>query len=91
LQPFPKGIAMATRISAKGRVTLPRRVCEALRVGPGDSVQFAFNSSGEVVVHRAPPESRPPGRARDARHHARLEAQMRRRAAELLALLRGLD
>jgi bifunctional DNA-binding transcriptional regulator/antitoxin component of YhaV-PrlF toxin-antitoxin module len=82
---------MATRISAKGRVTLPRRVCEALRVGPGDSVQFAFNSSGEVVVHRAPPGSRPSGRGRDARHHARLEAQMRRRAAELLALLRGLD
>jgi len=34
---------------------------------------------------------RPSGRARNARHHARLEAQMRRRAAELLALLRGLD
>ena len=82
---------MATRISAKGRVTLPRRVCEALRVEPGDWLQFAYNSSGEVVVHKVPPESRPSGHARDARHHARLEAQMRRRAAELLALLRGLD
>jgi antitoxin PrlF len=83
---------MATRISAKGRVTLPRKVREALRVGPGDCVQFAFNGSGELVVHKAPPEVRPSGRrARDARHHARLEAQMRRRAAELLALLRGLD
>jgi hypothetical protein len=54
-------------------------------------VQFAYNSSGEVVVHKVPPESRPYEHARDARHHARLEAQMRRRAAELLALLRGLD
>jgi hypothetical protein len=60
-------------------------------VGPGDFVQFAYNSSGEVVVQKVPPESRPSGHARDARHHARLEAQMRRRAAELLALLRGLD
>ena len=82
---------MATRISAKGRVTLPRKVCAALRVGPGDRVQFAFNGGGEIVVNKAPPEVRPSGRARNARHHARLEAQMRRRAAELLALLRGLD
>src|SRR2546429_8063390 len=82
---------MATRISAKGRVTLPRKVCEALRVGPGDRVQFAFNGGGEIVVNKAPPEVRPSGRARNARHHARLEAQVRRRAAELLALLRGLD
>ena len=82
---------MATRISAKGRVTLPRKVREALCVGPGDRVQFAFNRSGEVVVRKALLESRPPARARDARHHARREAQMRRRAAELLALLRGLD
>jgi bifunctional DNA-binding transcriptional regulator/antitoxin component of YhaV-PrlF toxin-antitoxin module len=82
---------MATRISAKGRVMLPRRVREALRVGPGDWVQFAFNRRGEIVVNKAPPEVGSTGRARDARHHARLEAQMRRRAAELLALLRGLD
>ena len=82
---------MPTRISAKGRVTLPRKVREALRVGPGDWLQFAFNSSGEIVVHKAQPESGPSPRARNARHHARLEAQIRRRAAELLALLRGLD
>lgn len=82
---------MATRISAKGRITLPRKVCEALRVGPGDWLQFAVNRSGEVVVHTAPSETRPATRVRDARDSARLEAQMRRRAAELLALLRGLD
>jgi AbrB family looped-hinge helix DNA binding protein len=82
---------MTTRISAKGRVTLPRKVREALRVGAGDLVQFAFNSSGEVIVHKAPTDPRPATRPRNARHHARLEAQMRRRAAELLALLRGLD
>ena len=82
---------MATRINAKGRVILPRKVREALRVGAGDFVQFAFNSSGEVVLHKAPSESRPAKRVLNSRHHARLEAQMRRRAAELLALLRGLD
>lgn len=82
---------MPTRISAKGRITLPRKVCEALRAGPGDWLQFAFNSNGEVVVHKAQPEPRTPQRIRNGRHHARLEAQMRRRAAELLALLRGLD
>ena len=65
---------MTTRISAKGRVTLPRKVCAALRVGPGDRVQFAFNGGGEIVVNKAPPEVRPSGRARNARHQGEITA-----------------
>jgi len=72
-------------------VTLPKRIRELLRLSPGDWLQFDVNTRGEIVARRA--QALP---ARSARRgarpvHPRVEAQMRRRAAELLALLRGLD
>jgi AbrB family looped-hinge helix DNA binding protein len=81
---------MATRITNRGRVTIPRRVRAALRLSPGDAVEFHLNGNGEFILRKASviapvgplaPRGMPPGD----------EAQMRRRAAELLALLRGLD
>jgi antitoxin PrlF len=83
---------MATRITSKGRVTLPRKVREALLLSPGDGVEFVQNGGGDFVVRKAQAS----GLAAAARRRARLQrprvaAQVRRRAAELLALLRGLD
>jgi antitoxin PrlF len=82
---------MATRISVKGRVTIPKRIREVLYLSPGDYVEFAVNSSGEIVVCKAHAEPARPARRHARPVHPRVEAQMRRRAAELLALLRGLD
>jgi AbrB family looped-hinge helix DNA binding protein len=81
---------MAARITIRGQVTVPRRVREALRLSAGDAVEFQLNGNGEFVLRKAPTAARegPPG---SRRMHPRVEAQMRRRAAELLALLRGLD
>jgi antitoxin PrlF len=78
---------MATRITANGRLALPKHVRETLRLSPGDAVEFHVRADGEVMLRKAPAES--PGSRQDV--HPRLEAQMRRRAAELIALLRGLD
>jgi antitoxin PrlF len=81
---------MATRITISGRVTLPRRVREALRLSPGDPVEFTANGSGEFVIRKAKPvPSISVPRERSVPPKA--EAQRRRRAAELVALLRGLD
>jgi antitoxin PrlF len=82
---------MATRITVKGQVTTPKRIRELLRLSAGDHVEFDVNTSGEIVVRKAygPPARSARSRARAV--HPRVEAQMRRRAAELLALLRGLD
>ena len=83
---------MATRITSKGRVTLPRKVREALLLSPGDGVEFAPNDSGEFVLRKAQvPGTAEAPRRRERLQHPRAAAQMRRRAAELLALLRGLD
>jgi len=73
---------MSTRMTRKGQVTVPKKMRELLRLAPGDSVEFELNASGEVVLRKAP-AAKPAPRRR--------EAQLRRRAAELLALLRGLD
>ena len=81
---------MATRITFRGQVTVPKQIREALRLEPGDAVEFDVNAAGEVVLRKlvanattaSDPERQLPPRA---------DAQMQRRAAELLALLRGLD
>ena len=81
---------MATRIRANGQLTVPQRVREALGLAPGDRVEFQLNGSGDVLLRKAPARQHTP-RPRSARLHARTEAKVRRRAQELLALLRGLD
>ena len=81
---------MATRIRANGQLTLPQRVRASLGLEPGDRVEFQLNGNGEVVLRKAPAKPPQSWRRRE-RVHARLEVQMRRRAEELLALLRGLD
>jgi bifunctional DNA-binding transcriptional regulator/antitoxin component of YhaV-PrlF toxin-antitoxin module len=65
-------------------------VREALRLSAGDTVEFRLNGNGECVVRKAPALV-PEARRATQRMPPRVEAQMRRRAAELLALLRGLD
>jgi AbrB family looped-hinge helix DNA binding protein len=71
---------MATTVSAKGRVALPKKIREALQLAPGDRVEFELNGRGEIVIHKAPRAA-----------HVRTATQVRRRAQELFALLRGLD
>jgi len=81
---------MATRITNGGRVTVPRRLRAALRISPGDAVEFHLNANGEFVLRKASVVA-PAGRRAPRGMPPRVAAQMRRRAAELLALLRGLD
>ena len=82
---------MPTRITVKGQVTLPKRIREVLRLSPGDCLEFDVTNRGEIVVRKAQELAPRSARSRARRVHPRVEAQMRRRAAELLALLRGLD
>jgi AbrB family looped-hinge helix DNA binding protein len=80
---------MATKITANGHLALPEHVRETLQLSPGDAVEFGVNGNGEVVLRKAPAESADGQRGQPV--HPRHEAQMRRRAEELVALLRGLD
>ena len=44
---------MATTMTVKGQVTIPKKVREALRLSPGDGVEFDVNREGQVVIHKA--------------------------------------
>ncbi|MGE0385375.1 MAG: AbrB/MazE/SpoVT family DNA-binding domain-containing protein [Gammaproteobacteria bacterium] len=79
---------MTTNMTVKGQVTIPKKVREALRLSPGDGVDFAVNSDGQVVVKKAGAR----GAARKDRFEAaRGKAQVKWRTDELMALLRGTD
>ena len=81
---------MTTKITAKGQVTVPRRLRKALQLAAGDAVEFHLKDNGELVLRKASAAAARSER-RSARLHPRLEEQMRRRAEELIELLRGLD
>lgn len=79
---------MATHLTVKGQVTIPKKVRDALKLTPGSGVEFQVNQSGEVVLHKAGPAARAkPNRFAAARG----KAQVKWRTDELMSLLRGGD
>lgn len=79
---------MATTMTVKGQVTIPKKVRDALRLAPGDGVDFDVNREGQVVVHKT---GRKASNKRDRFETARGKAQVKWRTDELMALLRGAD
>lgn len=79
---------MATAMTIKGQVTIPKKVREALELSPGDAVDFDVNLQGQVIVLKA--GARRAGK-RDRFESARGKAQVKWRTDELMALLRGAD
>jgi antitoxin PrlF len=52
---------MATTLTIKGQVTIPKCIRDAMHLVPGAPVEFSVNAAGEVVLHPA----RPAGGARN--------------------------
>jgi AbrB family looped-hinge helix DNA binding protein len=44
---------MATTLTSKGQVTIPKHIRDALQLEPGTAVDFSVNREGEVVLRRA--------------------------------------
>ena len=82
---------MATTLTSKGQVTIPKRIRDALQLLPGTAVEFSVNAVGEVVLH--PPRlTKGAGGARKDRFAAmRGRADVRWRTDELMKLLRADD
>lgn len=80
---------MATTMTVKGQVTIPKKVRDALRLAPGDGVDFGVGPDGQVVVHKA--GANRPATKRDRFESARGKAQVKWRTDELMKLLRGAD
>jgi AbrB family looped-hinge helix DNA binding protein len=75
-------------MTVKGQVTIPKKVRDALRLSPGDGVDFTVNSEGEIVVYKAGPRL---ASKRDRFRSARGKARIKWRTDDLMALLRGKD
>ncbi|MBE7523262.1 MAG: type II toxin-antitoxin system PrlF family antitoxin [Burkholderiales bacterium] len=84
---------MATTMTVKGQVTIPKKVRDALRLAPGDGVEFGVNREGQVVVSKAGGRGArgAGGVKRDRFEAARGKAQVKWRTDDLMALLRGED
>ena len=79
---------MATKISSKGQVTIPKHIRDALKLEPGNAVGFSVNREGEVVLQRA---QRVPARkgAGDRFAAVRGRAEVKWRTRDLMKLLRN--
>jgi AbrB family looped-hinge helix DNA binding protein len=77
---------MATTMTSKGQVTIPKKIREVLHIAPGDRVNFSVNREGTVVMRKARARR---ASNRDRFDSARGKAQVKWRSDELMALLRG--
>jgi AbrB family looped-hinge helix DNA binding protein len=82
---------MATTLTSKGQVTIPKRIRDELSLLPGAPVQFSVNAAGEVVIHRPRPAKGKRRPAPDRFDAVRGRADVRWRTDELMKLLRADD
>jgi antitoxin PrlF len=78
---------MATTVTRKGQVTVPKQIRDALGINPGTQVAFEVNKDGEVVLRKARQTHRKV--KRDRFEAARGRADVKYRTDDLMALLRG--
>ena len=79
---------MATTLTTKGQVTVPKRIRDALQLLPGAAVEFAVNADGDVVLR--PAASRRKAR-KDRFEAVRGKADVKWRTDDLMKLLRPED
>jgi antitoxin PrlF len=82
---------MATTLTSKGQVTIPKRIRDAMRLLPGTATEFSINAGGEVVLRAARPASGRRGAAKDRFDAVRRGADVPWRTDELMELLRAND
>jgi AbrB family looped-hinge helix DNA binding protein len=79
---------MSTTLTLKGQVTIPKHIRDALGLMPGAQLDFAVNSHGEVVLHKAAANV---ANAKDRFELARGKAQIKWKTKDLMKLLRSPD
>ncbi|MHB8253781.1 MAG: AbrB/MazE/SpoVT family DNA-binding domain-containing protein [Acidiferrobacter sp.] len=79
---------MATTLTSKGQVTIPKQIRDALNLVPGCTVDFDVNREGDVVIRKVGAR---PSRKPDRFEHARGKADVKWRTDDLMAMLRGED
>lgn len=78
---------MATTLTSKGQVTIPKQIRDALHLVPGSSVNFEVNQNGELIIQKA-------GTMKNALEMDRFDkvrgkSDIKWRTDDLMAMLRG--
>ena len=82
---------MATTLTSKGQVTIPKHIRDELHLQPGATVEFAVNAAGEVVVQPHRPNRGTRRGAKDRFDAVRGRADVRWNTDDLMKLLRADD
>jgi antitoxin PrlF len=82
---------MATTLTSKGQVTIPKRIRDAMHLVPGAAVEFSVNAAGEVVLHPPRPVKGARAPAGDRFDAVRGQADVPWRTDALMKLLRADD
>ena len=82
---------MATNLTSKGQVTIPKPIRDALHLRPHAPVEFSVNAAGEVVIHPARSGGSPRSAVADRFEAVRGKADVKWRTDELMKLLRADD
>jgi antitoxin PrlF len=76
---------MATTVTRKGQVTIPKPVRDHLGIGPGSQVAFRRAADGSIVIEKADASTQEQSRLASLRGHAGRGMS----TDEIMALLRG--
>jgi antitoxin PrlF len=82
---------MATTLTSKGQVTIPKRIRDEMQLVPGTAVEFSVNAAGEVVLHPARLAAGARNPTRDRFDAVRGRADVPWRTDALMKLLRADD
>jgi AbrB family looped-hinge helix DNA binding protein len=76
---------MATTVTSKGQVTIPKPVRDYLGIGPGSQIAFRRADDGSILIEKADAAEPRPSRLASLRGHAGRGMS----TDEIMALLRG--
>ncbi|MGF1614537.1 MAG: AbrB/MazE/SpoVT family DNA-binding domain-containing protein [Gammaproteobacteria bacterium] len=79
---------MSTTLTAKGQVTIPKKIRDVLGLAPGSAVEFDVDEHGRIVICKAGERPSRPNH-RDRFDRVRGRASVKWRTEELMRLLRG--
>lgn len=80
---------MSTTLTSKCQVTIPKRIREALGLGPGSQVDFGVDNQGHITIRKVRAEAVGHARGKDRFDHVRGRATVKWKTDELMSLLRG--